>query len=187
MRASWIRGASLLLLVCMVLGCTASAGAVEKTMGNSTATMALAIDNLPTRSGPSTAYRETGTYKVKGQQIRLLSYAYDDGGVCWVQCEVPYGGALRRVYTGLKRFDAATVDLSTLPAEDPLTFARVRVLATSKALYGPGPEYGPYGKLTVDKGQKVSIVATDGEYALVEWTTTKQSYRAWVTLDTLDN
>ena len=117
----------------------------------------LTIDKLSTRSGPSTAYRETGTYKVKGQWIRLYSYAYDNNGVCWVQCDVPYGEKFRRVYTGLKRFDASTVDLSQLPQEDPTKFETVKMLETATALYGPGDGYSTYDQLTADKNSKVSL------------------------------
>lgn len=144
------------------------------------------VDNLSTRSGPSTEYRSTGTYKVKGQWVRILSYAYDVNDLCWLQCEVPYGSKLRRVYTGLKRFDASTVDLTTLMQEDPLAFVPVKVLYTSKALYGPGDGYGEYDSLTVDKNKTVQLISTEGDYALVEWKTMKQRYRAWVHLSTLD-
>ena len=144
------------------------------------------IDNLSTRSGPSTEYRPTGTYKVKGQWVRILSYAYDVNDVCWLQCEVPYGSKLRRVYTGLKRFDASTVDLTALVQEDPLTFVPVKVLSTSNALFGPGDGYSEYDSLTVDKNKTVLVISIEGNYALVEWKTTKQRYRAWVPLATLD-
>ena len=144
------------------------------------------IDNLPTRSGPGTKYRETGTYKVKGEYIRIISYAYDHGGVCWVQCEVPYGNKLRRVYTGLKRFDASTVDFDILPEECEIA-EKIKVKTTSKAMYGPGAGYDVYAtKLGVDKGQRVTIMSIENGYAEVEWTTSKQSYRAWVPLHTLD-
>lgn len=112
---------------------------------------ALTIDNLSTRSGPSTKYRETGTYKVKDEYVRLISLAYDENDICWVQCEVTYGNKLRRLYTGLKRFDISTFDLGSVPEEDPLDY-RAKITSTSKAMYGPGDGYGTYDSLTVDKG-----------------------------------
>ena len=144
----------------------------------------LAINRLATRNGPSTAYRETGTYAVKGERVRLLSLAYDQGGVCWVQCEVFYANKLRRVYTGLKRFDVSTFDLGSVPEEDPLGY-QARVTATSKAKYGPGDAYGTYSELTIDKGQTVTVIAVENYYAQVEWTTSVQSYRAWAPVHTL--
>jgi len=156
----------------------ASAGLTESVI------KALATDNLATRSGPATEYRETGTYQVKGEHVRLISLAYDEGGLCWVQCEVLYGKQLRRVYTGLKRFDVVTFDLDSVPEEDP-PGDQARVIATSKAMYGPGDGYGAYAELTVDKGQTVTVIAIENDYAQVEWTTSRQSYRAWVPVHTL--
>ena len=144
----------------------------------------LAIDRLATRSGPATEYRDTGTYRVEGEYVRLISRAYDRNGLCWVQCEVLYGNKLRRVYTGLKRFDTATFDLSSVPEEVPLDY-QAKVTATSKAMYGPGDGYGTYAELTVDQGQTVTMIAVENDYAQVEWTTSIQSYRAWVPVHTL--
>ena len=97
------------------------------------------IDRLSTRSGPSTDFTGTGTYQVKDQDVPIFSVAYDVNGVAWVQCEVSYGGALRRVYTGLKRFDATTVDLSKVRAESSYTEAQRASLPHQTTLrYGPG-------------------------------------------------
>ena len=176
-----------LLALCAMLGSVGVALAdIKAYTSDDYGTEGYTIDKLSTRSGPSTAYRETDTYKVKDQWIRVLSYAYDDGAVCWLQCDIPYGNKFRRVYTGLKRFDATSLNLDILYEEDPLTFVKVKVLETSKALYGPGDGYDVYKKLTVDRNQTVTLIATEGDYAQVEWTTTKQSYRAWVLLSTLD-
>ena len=177
----------LLVLLVMVVCSGTALAALKSYTAVDYGTEGFTIDKLSTRSGPSTEYRETDTYKVKGEWIRVLSFSYDDGGVCWLQCDIPYGNKLRRVYTGLKRFDASTVNLDILYEEDPLTFVKVKVLETSKALYGPGEGYDVYKSLTVDRRQTVSLLATEGDYAQVEWTTTKQSYRAWVPLSTLDD
>lgn len=146
---------------------------------------ALAVGNLATRSGPGVGYRETGTYQTKGETVRLVSLAYDEDGTCWVQCEVLYGDRLRWVYTGITRFDTDTFDLDRVPGEEPL-HELAKVSATTQAMYGPGDGYGTYTELTVDEGQTVNIVATEGDYTQVEWTTSLQSYRAWVPADILD-
>lgn len=174
-----------ILLTLALMGCAmADSSSPGDNGGLGAQVEGLTIDNLSTRSGPGTKFRDTGTYKVNGEYVRLLSYAYDNGGVCWVQCEVLYGNKLRRVYTGLKRFDTTTFDVDDLLEECP-TEDRVKVTATSKAMYGPGTGYDTYGSLTVDKGQTVTVIAIEGEYAQVEWKTSKQSYRAWVPLHTL--
>lgn len=142
-------------------------------------------DNLSTRSGPSTEYREAGIYKAKGEYVQLISLAYDVNDVCWVQCEVTYGNKLRRVYTGLERFDIITFDFGSVPEETPLDY-QAKVIFTSKAMYGPGDHYGAYDRLTVDKGHTVTIIAIENDYAQVDWKTSKQSYRAWVPIRTLE-
>jgi len=146
---------------------------------------ALATDNLATRSGPATQYRETGTYQIKGEYVRLVSFAYDRNGLCWVQCEVLYGDTLRRVYTGLTRFDTTTFDLRGVPEETPLDH-QAKVIAISKAMYGPGEGYDTYAQLTVNEGQTVTVITIENAYAQVEWTTPTQSYRAWLPLHSLN-
>ncbi len=145
---------------------------------------AKATQKLSTRSGPSTFYSETDTYQVIGEQIRIISRADDSDGVCWVQCDIPVGSTYRRLYTGLKRFDTTYLDIRSVPLESPLDY-RASVTKTTKAMYGPGGNYGTYGKLTVDKGQTVTIIAIEGDYAQVEWKTSKSRYRAWVPLSIL--
>ena len=148
--------------------------------------MILTIDNVSSRSGPGTEYRETGTYKVKGQYLPVISIAFDEeNNIFWLQCEIKYQNQLRRVYTGMKRFDQSYFESLVevpyeFPKEDP-----IKVLKTSKAMYGPGEGYDTYSKLTVDKGQMVTLVAIENDYAMVEWTTSIQSYRAWVPVSTL--
>ncbi len=146
---------------------------------------ALAKENLATRSGPGGDYRETGTYPLKGELVRLFSQAYDEDGNCWVQCDMPAGDKLRRVYTGLQRFDAATFDLGGVREEIPLD-DHAKMVATVHAMYGPGEGYDAYAELTVDKGQTVIIIAIEEDYAQVEWKTSKQLYRAWVPTDSLE-
>ncbi len=181
MKPSIARGIALLLVLCLLCGAVTCANALpEGASFDVNYVMALATDNLSTRSGPSTAYQETGTYKVKGQTIRLLSYAFDSNGICWVQCDIPYHDVYRRLYTGLKRFDATVADLEALPLEDPMSFVAVKAVETATALYGPGLGYGAYGKLTVDRGQRVALIAVIDDFAQVEWTTSDKSYRAWV-------
>ena len=78
----------------------------------------LAIDNLATRSGPGTSYKDTGKYMVKGQYIKVLSRAYDKpNGIWWVKCEIPYHGEIRVLWTGYKRFDKSSLPLETIPVE----------------------------------------------------------------------
>ena len=112
----------------------------------------------------------------------MISFADDENERCWVQCEVPYKGKLRRVYTGLKRFDEDSFEL--YDQEYP-SGEEAKVTATSKAMYGPGDGYDTYGSLRVDKGRTVTVITTENGYAQVEWATASQRHRVWVPLDTL--
>lgn len=137
------------------------------------------IDRLATRSGPSTDFTGTGTYQVKDQDVPIFSVAYDVNGVAWVQCEVSYGGALRRVYTGLKRFDATTVDLSQVRAESQDTQARKAQLPGKATLrYGPGTEYGVYREDVAS--QPVLVMYVENGWAQIQSTKAETPWRAWI-------
>jgi len=151
--------------------------------------MALAGDKLSTRNGPSTDYKETETYFVAGEYIRLISRCTDSNGVVWVQCDVPAGYNMRRVYTGLKRFQISNDDLARLPWEYPLYY-KAKVIKTSTGMYGPGYGYGNYYMLTVDKGMTVTVIAIESDYVQVEWSPRAgtQKYticRVWIPLDSI--
>lgn len=146
----------------------------------------LGKERIFTRSGPGTGFRDTGTYTVEGGNVLVYSYAYDKSGKCWVQCELSYKNKLRRLYTRLEEIDAGCFDYSGIPEEEPLDY-KAKVIAVTKLLYGPGEEYDNYGNsFKSTKGATVYIVAIEDDYALVEWTTSKQSYRVWVPTDILD-
>ena len=76
----------------------------------------LAIMKISTRSGPSTKYRDTGTYNLEGEYLRILARAYDDENeIWWVKCVIPSSG--RALWTGYKRFDHSTLPLDIIPVE----------------------------------------------------------------------
>lgn len=159
-----------------VLSSNASQG-VLRTLGK---------ERVFTRSGPGTAFRDTGTYTVVGGQVRVYSYAYDDSCNCWVQCDFTYQDKVRRLYTRLEDADYDCFDLSDIPEEEPLGY-KAKVIAVTQLLYGPGDEYDHYGNsFKSHKGSTVYITAMEGDYAQVEWTTKKQSYRVWVPISILD-
>lgn len=161
-------GTSAILSDVAVTG-SASAPVATVAPANQAVLTGLTIDNLATRSGPATEFSGLGTYKVKGQYVTLVDIAYDVNGVGWVQAEVPYGGALRRVYTGLKRFDTSTFDLSALRQETPLN-QDAEVVRDVTPRYGPGTSYGSYGDtLSITGGTAVTLIAYEGDYAQVQF------------------
>ena len=78
---------------------------------------ALATDRLSINAGPGTRryFKELGTYRVKGEYVRVLAKSWDtDNSIWWIQCEIP--GTNHVIgWTGLKRFDQSTFDLEALP------------------------------------------------------------------------
>ena len=80
------------------------------------------IDDLATRSGPSTEYTGCGYYQMKGETVRAVSRAFDKGGVLWVAVEFSYSGATRRVYTGSQRLNLTDSQLAKLPEENMTVF-----------------------------------------------------------------
>lgn len=146
----------------------------------------LGKERVFTRSGPDTGFRDTGSYTVEGGRVRVYSRAYDKSGDCWVQCDILYKKKLRRLYTRLEDMDADSFDESDIPEEEPLGY-KAKVTAVTKLLYGPGEEYDTYGNsFKSTKGATVYITAIEGDYAQVQWTTSKQSYRVWVPTRILD-
>jgi len=148
----------------------------------------LATQRIATRNGPGTHYRGCGTYNLQNQKVHVLSYEYDKNGVCWVEIEFQYKNSYRRLYTGLKRFDATEKDLfqNDVFEKYPLGFVS-RVIKTCPAMYGPGEEYARYGELTIDRNQRVKIIALENDWLEVEWTTPKQSYRAWMPASAIED
>lgn len=140
------------------------------------------IDRLATRTGPSTDFTGGGAYQVKDQDIPIFSVAYDVNGVTWVQCEISYGGSLRRLYTGLKRFDATTVDLSKIRVESSYTSARqARLLANATLRYGPGAAYGLYQQGA--ESQTVLVIYVENGWAQIQSTQAETPWRAWVSVN----
>ena len=137
------------------------------------------VDNLSTRSGPSTDFTDLGTYRLKDQDVRIFSICYDANEVAWVQCEITYGGAMRRVYTGLKRFDAQTVDLSLVREEIGLDEAPLATVAEGATLrYGPGTQYGLCKQAMATRD--VAVISEENGWAQVQFLADETPWRAWV-------
>lgn len=138
-----------------------------------------AQQDLATRSGPSTSFTDMGVYRVKGEDIRIYSVAYDNNKVAWLQCEVSYGGMLRRVYTGLKRFDASTVDLDQVREEGDIADARIATVAEDATLRdGPGTLYSKSKQSMVS--DQVAVICVEDGWVQVQFIQDETPWRAWV-------
>ena len=140
------------------------------------------IEDLSTRSGPSTSYTGCGTYKMNGQNVTALSRAYDDGGVLWIEVEFSYNGGYRRAWTGAKRLDISTSQLRSLRDEESMSFIGYgTVNARVAPRFGPDSLYASYGDRDYYRGDRVAVIAVENNYYLVEsYHTDGRILRSWI-------
>lgn len=169
------RFVSLLLCVCLML-CAAGASAASY---NANLTM-----RLSTRTGPSTAYTEPGTFfsNWQGVSVKVFSKAWGNE-VWWVQVEFSNGGKLYRAYTGAKRVD---LNVAYLPEETVLGTATVRLAGDVNAYYGPGEHYAPMPSL-IPWNASGTVIAAENGFVQFDYTDPSGlQCRAWVPADYLD-
>lgn len=165
---------ALLLCICLVLGVSSALAVSYPTQ----LTM-----RLSTRTGPSAAYTEPGTFfsDWEGVTVNALSKAQGNG-VWWVQVEFTYGGQMYRAYTGAKRI---TLDPALLPAEETLGTATLNN-AFLTGRYGPGNHYAaiPDALPAYAEG---SIVACENNWVQFDFTdsATGMKRRVWLPADKL--
>ena len=142
-------------------------------------------DDLATRSGPSTTYTGCGSYRMKGQYVTVLSRAYDNGGVLWVEVEFQYGGGYRRAWTGAKRLDLSAGQLKAVPEENMRSFCGYgTVRSTAVPRFGPGSLYATYGDRNFRAGDQVAVIRISSGYCLVErYHTDGHVLRCWIPAD----
>ena len=177
------------LLVCLT-GTHAAAGSWSVPSNNSGSSnqsyvysvSAKLIDDLATRSGPSTSYTGCGSYKMKGQTVKVLSRAYDQGGVMWVEVEFSYGGGYRRAWTGAKRLNLSSAQLASLPEEDFSSYIGYGTLNSSTApRFGPGNIYAAYGDRDYYRGNRVAVIdSLNGYYKVESYHTDGKILRSWI-------
>lgn len=149
--------------------------------GSNVEVWGLTKDNLATRSGPATEYTEPGTFKVRGQYVKIVSISYDENSVPWVQCEVTYRGALMRVYTGLKRFDKTSFDLASVTNENTYWSYSTSLNSSFELQYGPGYDYATMTGYKLKSGKKVTVITTENDWAQIEFKTSNGSLcRGWI-------
>ena len=183
------------LLVCLA-GTQAAAGSwtvPSNNSGSSNQNYAYSVnakltDDLATRSGPSTSYTGCGSYKMKGQTVKVLSRAYDQGGVMWVEVEFSYGGGYRRAWTGAKRLNLSSSQLASLPEEDFSSYIGYGTLNTSTApRFGPGSIYAAYGDRNYYRGNRVAVIDIDnGYYKIESYHTDGKILRSWIPASCVD-
>ena len=171
------------LVLCLAFTCSQ---ADEYNEAGYTYTVKL-IDNLATRSGPGTQYTGCGSYKIKGQQVTALYWAYDKGGVVWVEIEFSYGGGTRRAWTGAKRLSISSKQLSNMAYDEGSSYLGAGTVKWNETpRFGPGYWYAPYNK-TVSRGQYVWVITRMNNFWQIEYTQSDGAiFRCWIPEDSLD-
>ena len=162
----------LALLVLLALALPAAAGAYW----DYNMQLALMDDELPviygtlnqrmaTRTGPATEYPEPGTFFAKGDRVRIISVAFDENDIPWVQVDLTAGKKHMRVYTGFKRI--ADVSLNSIPRE--LNYGiEQRLTQDFMPLTGPGLGYSAYS-YTLRAGRTVIVQDFENGYAMCDF------------------
>jgi len=186
---SWL---SLVAVLCMLAGCAGADGWIVPDNHRPGGTWnsgdywsgisVRLIDDLATRSGPSTAYTGCGSYRMNGQYVTALSRAYDNGGVLWIEIEFSYGGGYRRAWTGAKRLDISNSQLLMLPEEDPLSWLGYGTVQTViSPRYGPGDLFSTYPDRNFYPNDQAAVLRWENGYYLVEcYHTDGQILRSWI-------
>ena len=120
---------------------------------------------MATRTGPSTDYTEPGTFFAKGDRVRIISVAFDENGLPWVQVDMTAGRKHMRVYTGFKRI--ADVELDSIPREFSYGI-ECRLTQDYEPMCGPGTNYSAYS-YTLRKGRTVIVQDYENGYAMCDF------------------
>jgi len=113
----------------------------ELPMTSPTCIPAILLKTAATRSGPSNDYDEPGSFFSAGDEINVLSKAWDpENELWWFQIEFNYRGELMRAYTPENRI---ALDPDLVPTENDEGDAR-EVLVDHRVYFGPGEHYRMY-------------------------------------------
>lgn len=140
--------------------------------------LAYTNQKIATRSGPSGAYDEIGTFDVPvGTPVNVLRLQ-DTNGTPWVEIEFLYAGEWVRVWTGKKRVDNALT--GGLPG-DYKVIGTGRIEDDTTGLYGPGYDYRTLYN-DVAAGTAVDLMAEENGWYLVQYkaSNSKTVIRTWV-------
>lgn len=112
------------------------------------------LKTAATRSGPSNDYDEPGSFFSKGDEINVVSKAWDpENSLWWFQIEFSYRGEWMRAYTPENRID---LDPNLVPTENDDGDAR-EVLEDHRVYFGPGEHFRMYKVSMLYKGSRAVI------------------------------
>ncbi len=142
---------------------------------------------IATRSGPSNYYDEPGSFFSEGDEVKVLTKAWDpENQMWWFQVEFEYQGSWYRAYTPANRVDMNPDLIPTEPAKIEPEDSR-ECLKEHAVFFGPGEEYMDFRKSILYPGSKCDIFAIENEWAQIEYYdyVTEAKRRGWVPLNIL--
>ena len=132
---------------------------------------------MATRTGPNTKYTEPGTF-AQSTSISVF-YQTSGNGVMWGMVEFKHNGEWYRLYTGMKRINAASIP------KDSEKYISVYLKSSVIPKYGPGERYAiqPH---KLPSGGKVKAFYQENGYVMVDYEGFAQVVRGWIPLSSLN-
>lgn len=147
----------------------------------------IANQRLSTRTGPGTDYDGKGKTveypDYANRSVKVISAAWDSrNSIWWLQVEVEKGGNLRRVYTGLKRFNG--VDVNCLRRES-VVYSSSHVNTSVYPHHGPGTRYQQMGT-RINAGTWGRVISIENGYCQFEYESNGYKHRCWIPQSCID-
>lgn len=130
----------------------------------------IVVDSIATRSGPSQKHTGCATMiNMKDRNVVALSRGTDTSGICWIEIEVEYySGAPRRCWVGAERLALSDEQLDRLPPDYEYALGEGVINQKVVSRMGPGATYVVNKDYSYAKGDPVEVIASDGDYYIVE-------------------
>lgn len=146
-------------------------------------TVATLLKRIATRTGPSNYFDEPGSFFSAGDQVKVITRAWDDENeVWWFQVEFydEFDRYWYRAYTTCVRID---LDPELVPMETDKPFETL-VRVDTPVYYGPGTEFRLFKHSVAYAGYAAKVYNIEGEWAQIEYYdyATEQLRRGWVAL-----
>ena len=147
-------------------------------------TVAPLLKRIATRTGPSNYFDEPGSFFGKGDEINVLTKAWDvENELWWFQVEFKYDGLWYRAYTPANRIDLDP-DLVPMEPEEPYS---TEIAEDTVVYYGPGRQFREFKYSVAYKGYDVKVYLIEEDWAQIEYYdyATETRRRGWVVVEDL--
>ena len=146
-------------------------------------TIATLLKRIATRTGPSNYFDEPGSFFSAGDQVKVITRAWDsENDIWWFQVEFydEFDNYWYRAYTTSARID---LDPNLVPMETDEPFETV-ISVDTRVYYGPGTEFRLFKHSVAYAGYAVKVYNIEGNWAQIEYYdyATEQLRRGWVAL-----